>query len=290
MNVTTSITTQKNSLTHWRPNVDRFDSVENASWQKIPNKKPAIKYDNYMEKSLPMIELDGLKISDEPSSKRSNIFSKIKPAKLSNTCQEIVKISPPKLNILANSSKTKLKLEKINSLIPIKSSNLSGKNRKLLFKIFFFLLIGIAAIITSSLISDLAKKPFNFTNSSIELRQKIIGQNEAINDIIEHFENNLDDFTIVTLVGSTGVGKSLTANIIKKNFPFKQNIFEYFSPLDGPFPPSFNSLSFFHCNLIVLENLKNPDIPDLINFMRFWQEQKDKPCATVCFFFFYLLE
>ncbi|XP_044013821.1 uncharacterized protein LOC122856192 [Aphidius gifuensis] len=247
---TTIKPSQQNSLTCWRPNVNRFDSVESPGcYNNITDKN----FDDVTDKLLPMIELDGLKISDEPITNKSTILSHKKSK--SDNIHDIVDILPQKLQL-----------------------NTINKNKKMLMKILFFCLIIIASVLTSNFISDLTSKPFNFKNSTIELRNNVYGQFEAVEKIINYVDNNLNNFTVITIIGGTGVGKTLTASIIKNNFPFKQYIFEYYSPLNQKL---FPSLSFFYCNLIILDNLRNTDLPVMINFIKYWQDQENKPCTMI---------
>ncbi|KAF7988524.1 hypothetical protein HCN44_001097 [Aphidius gifuensis] len=287
---TTIKPSQQNSLTCWRPNVNRFDSVESPGcYNNITDKN----FDDVTDKLLPMIELDGLKISDEPITNKSTILSHKKSK--SDNIHDIVDILPQKLQLntinkqkknnyqndnlessiidkkITNIDKTKFKINK-------KTLTLYKNNKKMLMKILFFCLIIIASVLTSNFISDLTSKPFNFKNSTIELRNNVYGQFEAVEKIINYVDNNLNNFTVITIIGGTGVGKTLTASIIKNNFPFKQYIFEYYSPLNQKL---FPSLSFFYCNLIILDNLRNTDLPVMINFIKYWQDQENKPCTMI---------
>lgn len=148
-------------------------------------------------------------------------------------------------------------------------------------KIIFFSLFAFASVIIGSLVNEFNQKPFDFTNTSLELNQKIFGQQNALNELAEHFHQNTNDFNAIIFVGGTGVGKSYTANIIRNNFPYIYNIFEYYRPLKENIEPSYNSLSSLHCNLVLLENLKSDDLPDLIELVDYFYKQKNRPCMIV---------
>ncbi|KAK0180861.1 hypothetical protein PV327_003198 [Microctonus hyperodae] len=154
-------------------------------------------------------------------------------------------------------------------------------SRNMCVKIIFFFLISIMAVIIANLLNEFNGNSFNFTNASLELKEKIYGQDNAINELINYYRGNIEPFHVVVFVGGSGVGKSYTGKIIKKYFLHSHNIFEYSPPLDSIRESSFDKLSSLHCNLVILEHLTSNHLLDAVNFINSLSNLKDRPCAMI---------
>ncbi|XP_012279304.1 uncharacterized protein LOC105699123 isoform X4 [Orussus abietinus] len=133
------------------------------------------------------------------------------------------------------------------------------------WQILFFVLLSIATSLIYNLYLDLYKKParlaqFDFFDTANELRERVYGQRVAIEELIDYFTADTEEFKVAVLVGGTGVGKSLASEIIMKNFPNGRYVFVYFPPLPSNESSLCDRLSSTRCNLIVLENLREVDI------------------------------
>ncbi|XP_011160109.2 uncharacterized protein LOC105196077 [Solenopsis invicta] len=108
-----------------------------------------------------------------------------------------------------------------------------------------------------------------FACAVIELKKRIYGQNHAIQTLSERLLLDTPSSRVIVLIGGTGVGKSYTVDIIKKNFPRKYAIRQYYPPIKPMIEINF---SFLHPSLIIFENLKERDVIDVVNYLK---ERKD---------------
>lgn len=258
---------------------------------------------------LRTLNLSGLKISDDsPEHKRQEQLFKIKKHRRSHSSHDDrrnsssspkIKQEPlpvprsepgprpgleDKINLKLETSKTQSEnldqQKKIRPLIAQEFVNSSPKLTNRWSKSLFFILVVLSAVIISSLVTEFYEQPFNFANASLELARKIYGQDEAIVQLSEYFQLSSGDFDVVTLVGGTGVGKTYTGNIIKDHFPHRHNIYEYIPPLSNAIQ-AYSMLSALHSNLVVLENLRTQDLKDLVNFVEYFHNQKDRPRVII---------
>ncbi|CAK9798255.1 hypothetical protein ANTQUA_LOCUS1564, partial [Anthophora quadrimaculata] len=118
-----------------------------------------------------------------------------------------------------------------------------------------------------------------FSNANLELQQKIHGQKTAISHIVRFFDEDYSHLKVLCLIGGTGVGKSYTAEIIRRNFPLKSGIFVYDAMLDHSINADIlNSLNLQQ--LLIIENLKMKDLNIFGDIMDELKKIKDK-CTTV---------
>ncbi|XP_011313942.1 uncharacterized protein [Fopius arisanus] len=179
-----------------------------------------------------------------------------------------------------NSNENNQSKKKLRPLIP--AEHFKPPERRITsYKIVFFGLLSVAVLIISTLISDFDQKPLDFANTSMALRKNVLGQSEAIETLIDHFQSNFNNFTAVILVGGIGVGKTYTTNIIKEHFPHKHNIFEFFPPIMKQIPSAYEMLSHHYCNLLIVENLKTEDEKDFVALTKFFQKQAIRPCLII---------
>ncbi|XP_029163481.1 uncharacterized protein LOC114934933 [Nylanderia fulva] len=92
-----------------------------------------------------------------------------------------------------------------------------------------------------------------FTTAVVELEKHIFGQDRAIQVLSNYLQQNSPLFKIIALVGGTGVGKTYTAEIIRKKFREKTS--------DHVFFPS-------RADLFILDNLKEEHSSDVISFVK----------------------
>ncbi|XP_071559834.1 uncharacterized protein [Temnothorax nylanderi] len=127
------------------------------------------------------------------------------------------------------------------------------------------------------------KHSSDFASAVVELK-RIHGQDALISDLSEYLLSDTPRLKIITLIGGTGVGKSYTVEIIKKNFPRKYSIRQYFPPIRTGF--EFN-IPFLQPGLIIIENLKERDLMDVAKFFKRYQDTyKDKLVTVLAVFNF----
>ncbi|XP_077254486.1 uncharacterized protein LOC143893222 [Temnothorax americanus] len=121
------------------------------------------------------------------------------------------------------------------------------------------------------------KHSSDFASAVIELK-RIHGQDALIFDLSKYLLSDTPRLKIIILIGGTGVGKSYTVEIIKKNFPRKYSIRQYFPPIRTGF--EFN-IPFLQPGLIIIENLKERDLMDVAKFFKRYQDTYKDKLATV---------
>uniref|UniRef100_A0A6V7I1E8 AAA+ ATPase domain-containing protein n=1 Tax=Bracon brevicornis TaxID=1563983 RepID=A0A6V7I1E8_9HYME len=234
--------------------------------------------------------MSSLRISDPPPSRRLNSIETLSTnssdAPESNYQEEIIEPQQKKSKELKRGVRSlipkQVSTETISTNVPPRGSSRSPERRisQSLSKLSFCALISLMMVIIATMLVDFSQRPYDFTNATLELREKIFGQSEAIESLINHFQINSNNFTVIMMVGGTGVGKTYTANIIKKHFPYKYNIFELLPPIESH-PRIYASLSHLHCNLIIVDNLKMENAREFVNLTKFVQEQKQRPCVVM---------
>lgn len=146
-------------------------------------------------------------------------------------------------------------------------------------KMFLLLLTIVVVFISVFLYENQSRKhSSDFANAVAELKKRIYGQDQAIHALSEYLQLDTPCSKIIILVGGTGVGKSYTVEIIKKNFPRKYAVRQYFPPIGAV--STFN-FPFLYPNLIILENLKEKDLKDAVNFLKRHQETCKNRFVTV---------
>ncbi|KAJ8682092.1 hypothetical protein QAD02_017884 [Eretmocerus hayati] len=133
-------------------------------------------------------------------------------------------------------------------------------------------------------ISDKLCNPrFYFKDIAQDLRSHIHGQDSAVNSLIDYFEkqNERSGFEIVSLVGGIGVGKSYSAEIIKKNVEKNFKTIDLYAPIYRKEDHILSLLSICKCNLIRLENLRTDDIPDVVNFASNIAKRTETHCILI---------
>lgn len=78
-------------------------------------------------------------------------------------------------------------------------------------------------------VDDYCSQEFDFSATAKALSSGLVGQSEAVEKIVEIVNRRQHErFTSMALLGSTGVGKSLMANIIAKKFQWQSNVHHFF--------------------------------------------------------------
>ncbi|EFN80398.1 uncharacterized protein LOC105186915 isoform X2 [Harpegnathos saltator] len=140
------------------------------------------------------------------------------------------------------------------------------------FKLLFSLVVSLCVILISFMAREQSYQHSTlFANVTVELKKRVYGQDRAMQAVGDYLRLDEPTLKIIALVGGTGVGKSYTVSIVESNFP-KYSVRRYFSPISMTM--NNVSFSFLYPKLIVLENLKEHDLPDVVNFLK-TREQVD---------------
>lgn len=166
----------------------------------------------------------------------------------------------------------------ISQLVPEYTSKVRKRSpfcKRLFLLLFMVFVIWISVFLYES---QGHKHSSDFASAVAELKKRIYGQDEAIRALSEYLRLDAPSSKIIILVGGTGVGKSYTVEIIKKNFPRKYAVRQYFPPIGAV--SAFN-FPFVYPNLIILENLRERDLKDVVNFLKRHQETYKNRFVTV---------
>jgi len=133
-------------------------------------------------------------------------------------------------------------------------------------------------------VQETRKHSSDFATAVVELKKRIYGQDQALQDLCEYLQRDVPSSKVIILVGGTGVGKSYTVEIIRENFPRQYAIRQYFPPIEAVREHS-NILPLIYPNLIILENLKERDVQDVIKFLKTRQDTNKDRLVTVLLVF-----
>lgn len=109
----------------------------------------------------------------------------------------------------------------------------------------------------------------DFANAVAELKRRVHGQERAVRALSEYLPLDVPTLKVIALVGSTGVGKSYTVEIIKTNFPRAYLVRQYYPPISDA-----SGFAFPRPRLIVLENLREYDLTDVVGFVKARQNDR----------------
>ncbi|XP_029667620.1 uncharacterized protein LOC115238167 [Formica exsecta] len=133
-------------------------------------------------------------------------------------------------------------------------------------RVFFVAILLFVLLFFVPLQDDQNDKHSNtFATAVVELKKQIFGQDRAIEVLTDYIPQDSPSLKIIALVGGTGVGKSYTAEIIRKNFHER----------------SSNRLFFSRADLFVLENLREEHLLDTIKFVKTHQETYGHRYGTI---------
>lgn len=128
-------------------------------------------------------------------------------------------------------------------------------------------------------VEDYCSQEFDFSTVANALDAGLVGQGAALERIVEIFNRRQEErFTSIALLGSTGVGKSLTASIIAQNFQWQSNVHHFLWEALASSERQFNRFQSFlyairhgrevelrcGCTLIVVDHLGSGDV-ELVN-------------------------
>lgn len=153
-----------------------------------------------------------------------------------------------------------------STLVPIKTPSISGLFKTLLFFISFLTLIGIYIVVIGGRPIYVNKKLL-IENLKNDLKEALHHQDEALNVImknIDRMESWHEGIKVLPFIGTTGVGKTFTVNIIKKHF-FSTLVHEVTNIHDQQ--KVISNLYGCCCNLIIVDNLKASDLEDFLGFI-----------------------
>lgn len=92
-----------------------------------------------------------------------------------------------------------------------------------------------------------------FATVVVELEKQIFGQDQAMQILTHYLQQNSPSFKIIALVGGTGVGKTYTAEIIRRKFREKISDRFFFSS---------------RADLFILDNLKEEHLSNVVDFVK----------------------
>lgn len=105
---------------------------------------------------------------------------------------------------------------------------------------------------------------YNLTSTILELRKKVIGQDNVISNLFE-IMNQRNPYKTIALFGSTGVGKTKFAQIIYDKFYWAHNKNYIIFDENFQIMPVLKKLSKCGMNLIIIDDIRSEDIKDIIN-------------------------
>ncbi|XP_011702437.1 PREDICTED: uncharacterized protein LOC105458661 isoform X1 [Wasmannia auropunctata] len=160
------------------------------------------------------------------------------------------------------------------------------------FKPVVFLLLSAMSVIFISILlhenQQIRRHSTDFANAVVELKQRIYGHEEAVNDLCDFLTHDTPSMKVIALVGGTGVGKSYTVDIIRRNFSRHYAIRTYYRPIKNIWEIN---LPLLYPNLIVLENLREHDLNDVTHFLYTRRkEYKDRLMTILAVFNFDQME
>lgn len=263
----------------WETTVPHMNNPENIDWNlyKPVNDLPNTKKLQWDE--VESMEIDKIDLSDHDNKNIDtvNLISPVEVKSPEDKTEEVKK---------SNSISEKESYEEIKKKYRSLVSSIMTKDKNSVhycYKVAFFILIPIFVFLIAAFLNQeedvtyTCDHKLHFFNASIELQQKVYGQNKVIPSLIEFLETYKACTRLAILVGSTGVGKSYTIDIIRRNFPNQNKILQYTPPLNKA---DINAISSYRCNLIVLENLRENDILDVVNLSTNIFKLK-KTCITI---------
>lgn len=263
----------------WEATVPHITNPEGIDWNLY---KPVNDLSNTKKPQwdkIEYMEVDKIDLSDHDN-KKIDTVNLISPVEVKSPEDKTEQVK--KSNTISEKESYEEIKKKYRSLV----SSIMTKDKDSVhycYKVAFFVLIPIFIFLIAAFLNQEEDVKYtcnhkqHFSNASIELQQKIYGQNKVIPYLIEFLETHKACTRLAILVGSTGVGKSYTIDIIRKNFPSQNKILQYTPPLNKA---DINAISSYGCNLIVFENLRENDILDVMNLSTTIFKLK-KTCITI---------
>lgn len=105
---------------------------------------------------------------------------------------------------------------------------------------------------------------YNLTSTILELKKKIIGQDNVISNMFE-IMNQRNPYKTIALFGSSGVGKTKFVQIIYDQFYWIHNKNYIIFDENFQIMPVLKKLSKCGMNLIIIDDIRSEDIKDIID-------------------------
>lgn len=142
--------------------------------------------------------------------------------------------------------------------------------------------------------SNYCQEHFDPNNITRELRHRISGQDNVLNAIESTFKLHTN-FTAMALIGSQGVGKTLTLNVIEQEFQWPSNVLRYiWSSIESQRGQMMRMLNSLHrvdgCgqSAILIDNVFERDVEFIVEFQRVSKAYLERNQLRV--FIFYVIQ
>ncbi|KAF2883962.1 hypothetical protein ILUMI_22220 [Ignelater luminosus] len=157
-------------------------------------------------------------------------------------------------------------IETSSMLVPIEKPSISAFARHLLILISLIAILGVYMTMGGGHALRVQKK-LQIENLKSDLKESLHHQDEALNVImknIDRMEYWKEGIKVLPFIGTTGVGKTFTVNIIKKHF-VSRFVHEVTNIRDQQ--KVIDKLQGCFCNLIIVDNLKASDLSSFLGFI-----------------------
>ncbi|XP_076681989.1 uncharacterized protein LOC143376052 [Andrena cerasifolii] len=145
------------------------------------------------------------------------------------------------------------------------------------------IVVGLISLLINPVTYQICDRSALFLNATAELQQKIYGQENAMASLAYSLNYDRFHLKVICLIGGTGVGKSYTMEIIRKNFPAEKRIVEQNLALG--YNIDMKALkSFDSYDLLIVENLKMRDL-EVFNSILDALKENEGRCITVFMIF-----
>ncbi|XP_043248121.1 uncharacterized protein LOC122394966 [Colletes gigas] len=271
-------TVDKEYRKEWQATIPYSDTLNAPNWPlykpnnviQSSNLKP-----NERSNEIEYMEIDNVNPAKEPTSTNTNPIDKQEPVPCPESRSE-------QCDTVKDKTKTSYSEVKKNlrSLVPKKEVPLKKKINMCYCNLACLcitpIIVGIIALFLNPVTNTFCNRATLFSNATTEMQQKIYGQTNAISDITYALNQDIYHLKVVCLIGGTGVGKSYTVEIIKKNFPHKKRILTYDLKLEDK-----NKLTAFDSyELLIIENLKLKNLDIFATLLDILVKNKEN-CVTV---------
>lgn len=142
--------------------------------------------------------------------------------------------------------------------------------------------------------SNYCQERFAHANITQEMRHRLGGQDSVITAIESSFERH-QNHTSIALIGSQGVGKTLTLNAIEKEFQWSSNVLRYiWSSIESQqsqlkrLTGILTRLSSCGQNAILVDNVLEQDLPIIVEFQHILETYIQQHRLIV--FIFYVIQ
>lgn len=141
------------------------------------------------------------------------------------------------------------------------------------------IVVGLISLLINPVTYQICDRAALFSNATAEMQEKIYGQGSAMASLAYNLNHDRYHLKVICLIGGTGVGKSYTMEIIRKNFPVKKRIIEHNLALGSDIDTRALKSSDSY-DLLIVENLRMRDLEVFNGILDALKENEDK-CITV---------